>query len=235
MWCLSKQHQYLGIRIVGMHARAPESESGGSGAAICSNKRFDYSDARPSLWYYWLSGTGGDKCLTQLLCRQQGLTAGPAGRARAFSCRAPAVRHPGRHTLHVTPATPSPGPFAPRFALPQCPKGRDGDTEAKCPGRREQLRHRPGARPAQAGRLAPTGSRPSGLVALVPGRPLLQTQRPPSSGRRRYHGVRRLLAAARPRRGQVAGRKPPRHWPALRRVRRRTRAAATAATRGAGQ
>lgn len=160
---------------------------------------------------------GGDKCLTQLLCRQQGLAAGPAGPGRALSCRAPAVRHPGRHTLHVTLATPSPGPFAPRFALPQCPKGRDGDTEAKCPGRREQPRHRPGARPARAGRLASTGSRPSGLAALVPVRPLLQTQRPPSSGRRRYHGVRRLPAAARPRRGQVAGRQPPRHWPASRR------------------
>lgn len=158
------------------------------------------------------------------------------GPAKAFSCRAPAVRHPGRHTLHVTPATPSPGPLAPHFPLPQCPKGRDADTEAKCPGRREQPRRRPGARPARAGRLAPTGSRPSGLVALVPGRPLLQIQRPPSSGRRRYHGVRRLpAAAARPRRGQVAGPQPPRHWPASRRVRRRTRAAATAVTCQAGQ
>lgn len=219
-----------------MQARAPDSESGGASRQSVLTKRFDYSDARPSLWYYRLSGMGGDKCLTQRLCGQQGLTAGPAGpagRVRTFSCRAPAVCHPGRHTLHVPPATPSPGPFAPRFTLPQCPTGRDADTEAKCSGRWE--RRRPGARPARAGRLAPTGSHPSGLAALVPVRLLLQTRRPPSSGRRRYHGVRRLPAAARPRRGQVAGRQPPRHWPASRRVRRRTRAAATTATRGASQ
>lgn len=160
---------------------------------------------------------------------------GSGGSSQGFLLQSTCSRRPGRHTLYVTPATPSPGPVAPRFALPQCPKGRDADTEAKCPGRLEQPRRRPGARPARAGRLAPTGSRPSGLAALVPGRPLLQTQRPPSSGRRRYHGVRRLPAAARPCRGQVAGPQPPRHWPASRRVRRRTRVAATATTRRAGQ
>lgn len=41
-------------------------------------------------------------------------------------------------------------------------------------------------------------------------------------------GVRRLPGAARPRRGQVAGRQQPRHWPASRRVRPGTGAAATA-------
>lgn len=158
--------------------------------------------------------------------------------------RVPQRLSPAEHlqsaTRDATPSTllqplPRPARWRPRFALPQCLTGRDADIEAKCPGRRELPRRRPGARPARAGRLAPTGSRPSGLAALVPGRPLLQTQRPPSSGRRRYHGVRRLPAAARPRRGQVAGPQPPRHWPASRRVRRRTRAAATAATRRAGQ
>lgn len=223
---MGEQHQDVGIRTVGIHARPPESESEGVGQqAVLTTASVAYSGARPSLQGSWLRGTGRGQVSNSGALPGAGADGGPgAGFLLQSTCSpAPRTPHPPCY-----PSTPSPGPLAPGFALPQCRKGRDADTAAKCSGRREQPRRRPGARPARAGRLAPTGSRPSGPAGLLPGRPLLQPQRPPSSSRRRYHGVRRLPAAARPGCGQVAGPQPPRHWPASRRVRRRTGAAASA-------
>lgn len=108
---------------------------------------------------------GGDKCLTQLLCVQQRLMAGPAGPARAFSCRAPAVA--ARDATPSTLLQPLPRPARSRPASPYLSVRKDvmptrrrsaqGDWSSRGAGR-EPAQHEQDASHPQA--AAPAASRP---------------------------------------------------------------------------
>lgn len=108
----------------------------------------DYSDARPSLWYYWLSGMGVDKCLTQLLCRPAGSDGGSGGSRKGFLLQStcsppPGTPHPPRYSSHSL-ARPARAPLSPTSV-----------------SERTRCRHR-GEVPRETGAAAaPAGSPPS--------------------------------------------------------------------------
>lgn len=160
---MGEQHQDVGIRTVGIHARPPESESEGVGQqAVLTTASVAYSGARPSLQGSWLRGTGRGQVSNSGALPGAGADGGPAP---ASSCRAPAVRRPGRHTLRATPARPRPRPARSRPAAPYLSVGRDvmptrrrsaqGDGSSRGAGREPAQHEQDASHPQAAAPAAP--------------------------------------------------------------------------------
>lgn len=141
-----------------MHARPPEAESEGVGEAICFNKCFGNSGARPSLQGYGLSGKGGGQAPNSAALPGAGIGRWLAPR------RAPAVRRrPGRHTLRGTPALARPARWRPaspylgvrRDVMPTGRRSAQGDRSSRGAGREPAQHEQDASHPQAAGPAAP--------------------------------------------------------------------------------